>query len=85
MKRHRDVAEAPVQRAIAYWEAWLSGITPEDVRAIGIALVERAKAGDITAARLVLDRLLGSPSVAEWDSRVTMTERTRLDELFQFP
>ncbi len=85
MKRHKDVAEVPVQRAVAYWEGWLSGITPEDVRAIGMALVERAKTGDITAARLVLDRLLGSVSVAEWESRVVVQERTRLDELFQFP
>ena len=81
MKRNEDKQDSPALRVIAYREAWLSAVTPEDVRAIGIALVKRATAGDVTAARLVLDRLLGTTPVGEWDSRVVVEERTRLDEI----
>jgi hypothetical protein len=81
MKRTESKRDGPALRLLAYREAWLSAVTTEDVRAIGIALVERATAGDFTAARLVLDRLLGTTPVGEWDSRVVVEERTRLDEI----
>jgi hypothetical protein len=56
-------------RALEYREAFLETVTPEEVRAIGAALLERAKAGDPIAARLVLDRILGSAAVADWEPR----------------
>jgi hypothetical protein len=40
-------------------------VTPEDLRAIVRALVDRARAGDTTAAREVLDRLLGKPEAQD--------------------
>ncbi len=58
----------PARQAYAYRTAFLAGITPEDVQGIGAALLERAKAGDVQAARLILDRFLGNTPVAEWPS-----------------
>ena len=59
----------PARCAQEYRMAFLESVTADDVRAIGAALLERAKAGDPTAARLVLDRLLGGLSVERWPSR----------------
>lgn len=39
--------------------AMLAAITPEDVQAIVRALIERARAGDVHAAREVFDRCVG--------------------------
>ena len=51
---HRRVAEL---RA-----ALLDAVSAEDLRAIVGKLIERAKAGDIVAAREVLDRIFGRPN-----------------------
>jgi hypothetical protein len=40
-------------------------VTPEDMAAVARALVERAKAGDVAAARELLDRIIGRPLPAE--------------------
>ena len=42
--------------------AMLSAVTPEDISEIIRVLVSLAKSGDLTAAKIVLDRVLG-PSV----------------------
>jgi hypothetical protein len=70
MRRANGERDTPARRALAYREAFLETVTADDVRAIGAALLERAKAGDLTAARLVLDRLLGTAPVADWCSRM---------------
>ncbi len=44
--------------------ALLDAISPEDLRAIVEQLVQKAKSGDVVAAREVLDRALGKPSQA---------------------
>ncbi len=44
--------------------ALLDAISPEDLRAIVEQLVQKAKSGDVAAAREVLDRALGKPSQA---------------------
>ena len=44
--------------------ALLDAISPEDVRAIVEQLVQKAKGGDLAAAREVLDRCLGKPNQA---------------------
>lgn len=49
--RHRRVAQL---RA-----AMLDAVTPEDVRAVLVALVAKAKRGDVAATRVLLDRLFG--------------------------
>jgi len=42
----------------------LEAVTEDDLRAIVAGLVERAKAGDMAAARELLDRLVGRPATA---------------------
>ena len=59
---------SPRLRAVEFQQAFLQGVTPEDVKAIAETLLERAKCGDIQAARLVLERLIGSQPVRAWDS-----------------
>lgn len=78
---HAGAGETPARRAVEYREAFLEAVTAEDVRAIGSALLERAKAGDTQAARLVLDRLLGPSPVAEWKSRANVERDAWLEEL----
>lgn len=75
--------ETPARRAIGYREAFLETVTPEDVRAISTALLERAKSGDAVAARLVLDRVLGTLSVDRWDSRASVEKHAWLEEFAQ--
>jgi hypothetical protein len=47
------------RQAQVYRSAFLAGATPDDVQQIGAALVERAKAGDIQAARIFSTVSLG--------------------------
>lgn len=47
------------QRVQEIRSALLEAVTLDDVKAIGAKLVTMAKAGDIAAAKLVLDRVLG--------------------------
>ncbi len=51
------------RRALAFREAFLAGVAVEDVTAIARALVDRAKAGDLGAARWLLERLIGSEEI----------------------
>ena len=41
--------------------ALLKAVTEKDIRAVAKALVAAAKSGDIPAAKLLLDRVLGKP------------------------
>jgi hypothetical protein len=77
------VTETPSIRALSYQEAWLTTVTPDDVRAIGAALVARAKEGDVSASRLVLDRVLGTSPVASWESRAELEDRAALQKYFK--
>ena len=47
------------RRTAALRSALLDAVTEADIRAVARALVKRAKAGEITAIRELLDRLLG--------------------------
>ena len=48
--------------------ALLDAVTPEDIRAIVAAVVEKAKEGDLQAISLLLDRCIGRPmSVQEFE------------------
>ncbi len=64
------------RRGLAFREAFLAGVTVKDVEAIARALVERAKAGDLGAARLLLERVVGSEEI--WrspdEAQVTQAE-----------
>jgi hypothetical protein len=55
--------------------------TAEDVTAIAKALVDRAKAGDIGAARVLLDRLVGSGDLRGWPDEAQVRERELLGRL----
>jgi hypothetical protein len=59
----------PVLRALEFREAFLEQVSAEDVAEIGAALLKRAKEGDLVAARIILDRLLGNAPVTAWESR----------------
>ncbi len=77
----RRAAESPARRALAFRQAFLESVTPEDVKAIGSTLLELAKAGNLSAAKLVLDRVLGSAAVADWDASATVERKAMLDDL----
>lgn len=47
------------RRVAALREVLLAAVTEADIRAVAKALVARAKAGEVAAARELLDRLLG--------------------------
>ncbi len=66
---------APRLRVVDFREAFLRGVTPEDIEEIGTKLLSMAKAGDLKAASLVLDRVLGREAVTEWNGRESATAR----------
>lgn len=41
--------------------ALIEAVSPADMRAIVAALIEKAKTGDVIAARVLFDRVLGKP------------------------
>lgn len=63
--------ETPEHREQAFREAFTDGVTADDIREIMRALVKRARTGDVRAAMLVLDRCVGSGSIAEWQDRAS--------------
>jgi hypothetical protein len=53
----------PFARQVAQLRsALLEAVTPDDVRTIVLALVKKARKGDLVAAREVLDRCIGRPT-----------------------
>lgn len=46
--------------------ALLEAVSPEDIQAIAKALIEKARRGDLRAARELFDRLLGAPDRSTW-------------------
>ena len=50
------------QRTAQIRQAMLAAMTEDDVKAIVRALVEKAKTGDVIAAREVLNRAIGKPA-----------------------
>lgn len=72
---------APLHRAQAFRDAFLAAVNPDDVRAIAAAVVDRAKAGDHQAMKLLLDRTVGVTPVADWPSRAKVEQAARLEEM----
>ena len=60
--------------------ALFRAVTKRDIKAIVAKLVEAAKAGDVVAAREVLDRTIGKASQSELLQRVEELERQREKE-----
>ncbi len=77
-----DYSDTPRLRAVDFREAFLRGVTPEDVQEIGEKLLSMAKAGDIRAASLVLDRVLGKDAVPEWNGRESATKHAIMMDSF---
>jgi hypothetical protein len=59
------IAHERTKRARALRQALHDAVTAEDLAAVARALVDRAKAGDVAAARELLDRIIGRPLPAE--------------------
>jgi len=54
--------------------ALMEAVTPDDLRAIAAALVKAAKAGDVVAARELLNRTIGTPSQTDLQQRIEALE-----------
>jgi len=54
--------------------ALLEAITPEDIAAVVRAMIERACAGDVAAAKVILERALGQPIQADLVERIEALE-----------
>jgi hypothetical protein len=55
------IAHERTKRARALRQALHDAVTPEDMAAVARALIDKAKAGDVAAARELLDRIIGRP------------------------
>jgi len=62
------------RRVAALRSAMLTAVTENDVQEIVAALVQQAKAGDVVAAREILNRLIGKPSDTVDPDRVELDE-----------
>lgn len=60
--------------------ALLSAVTEDDMRDVVLALVGKAKKGDVKAARVLLDRVLGKPVEADLIARIEALEGQIGDE-----
>lgn len=58
--------DSNIRRASGLREGFLAGVTENDLQEIAEALVRRAKQGDVAAARLLLDRLVGPNDLQRW-------------------
>ncbi len=64
----------PLARRVARLRAALvRAVTPEDIAAVVAALVEKARSGDVAAARELLDRTLGKPDALDSTSEQHIT------------
>ena len=59
--------------------ALVNAVTPDDIRAVARMLVDRALEGDVGAAKLLFERLLGAPVAADLLERIEELEH-RLTE-----
>jgi hypothetical protein len=58
------IAHERTKRAGELRQALHAAVTPEDMAAIARALIDKAKSGDVAAARELLDRIIGRPTPA---------------------
>ena len=56
----------------------LAAVTEDDMRTIVIKLVELAKAGDLNAARLLIDRTVGKKFVEQVETPATLDEEKKI-------
>lgn len=78
MTRQKVAADitTPWLRALDFQEAFLRALTPDDVEVISRTVVQMAKSGDLMAASLVLDKVLGTKGIIDWQERQTVSKRS---------
>ena len=66
----------PYARRVARLRSALfKAVTPEDIREVVTALLNSAKGGDVSAARELLQRLLGPPEAVDLMQRLDVLEQ----------
>lgn len=92
MRNRRTISDSPApddamrsswRRALLYRRAFCEAVTTDDVREIVAALAARAKAGDVAAARLVLERALPAGPIAESQSEHAVERDAELEALLE--
>ena len=68
------------RQVAALRQGLLDAVSPEDMAAIAQALAEKAKQGDVAAAKVLLGYLVGKPAPAPDPDRMDMEEVGRLRE-----
>src|SRR5436305_4159627 len=68
------------RQVAALRQALLDAVSPEDLAAIAQALAEKAKRGDVAAAKVLLGYLVGKPTPPPDPDRLDMEEVGRLRE-----
>ena len=74
----------PARRALQFREAFFSTVTPDDVQSVISALLQKAKGGDLAAARWLLDRCLGTETLERWNSERDVAEAETFDRIARF-
>jgi hypothetical protein len=72
-----------IRQAHVFQGAVLAGVTAEDVTEIVRAVVDRAKTGDLAAARVVLDYLIGPRGLRGWIDEVQINQKEEFDEFIR--
>ena len=72
----------PACHALAFRKAFLAGISPADVELVVKALLTKAKAGEVSAAKVLFDRCLGAQAVEDWQTEKSVARTEELSALF---
>jgi len=67
---------ATPRKTARFRNALLSCVTPQDFREVVQALMTAAKSGDVSAAKLFLQYVVGTPGDVEMHERLIVLERT---------
>lgn len=62
------------RRVAALRSALLDAVSEDDMREVIAKVVEQAKEGDVTAARVLFERVLGKPTEADFVARLERIE-----------
>ena len=69
------------QRAQQLRSALFKAVGPADLKKIIKAMIEAAIGGDVQAARLILDRVLGQPVAHDFEERLAQIEDRLVEEV----
>jgi hypothetical protein len=75
VKGNREGCGNPFARQVAHArQTILDCVTPEELKAVTLALLEKAKQGDVPAARVIFEYTIGKPSKAVDPDRLNQEE-----------